>query len=113
MKYLKMYTHVKNTANRQHSPGYTLPSLCWIILNVVIISYCIHIIFVLVNDAYKMASLCYENSEYHGAYAWFNQIYQRYRAGDKNQAEFDYTALVKDYTWSSYLVGEWWFSTRI
>lgn len=51
--------------------------------------------------------MCYNNSEYHGAYAWFDQVYRRYKAEDKDQAEFTYESLVTKYTWSSYLVGEW------
>lgn len=62
--------------------------------------------FISVNDGYQMASLCYDNAEFHGAYAWFDQVYRKYKEGN-NEPTFDYETLVTKYVWSSYLVGEW------
>lgn len=57
-----------------------------------------------VNDCYDMASLCYDNAEYHCAYWWFAEVYDKNKE-DNNKLNIDYTAFITKFVWSSYLVG--------
>jgi len=56
-----------------------------------------------------MASLCYDNAEYHCAYWWFVEVYDRNKK-DGNKLKIDYTTFMKKFAWSSYLVGEYLMS---
>ncbi|XP_016659455.1 prolyl 4-hydroxylase subunit alpha-1 isoform X2 [Acyrthosiphon pisum] len=58
-----------------------------------------------VNDCYDMASLCYDNAEYHCAYWWFVEVYDRNKR-DGNKLKIDYSTFMKKFAWSSYLVGD-------
>ncbi|XP_026812780.1 prolyl 4-hydroxylase subunit alpha-2-like [Rhopalosiphum maidis] len=58
-----------------------------------------------VNDCYDMASLCYDNAEYHCAYWWFVEVYDKNKK-DKNELNIDFSTFIIKFIWSSYLVGD-------
>uniref|UniRef100_A0A2H8THU7 Prolyl 4-hydroxylase subunit alpha-2 n=1 Tax=Melanaphis sacchari TaxID=742174 RepID=A0A2H8THU7_9HEMI len=58
-----------------------------------------------VNDCYDMASLCYDNAEYHCAYWWFREVYDKYKK-NSDRLNVDYTTYITQFVWSSYLVGD-------
>jgi len=53
-----------------------------------------------------MASLCYDNAEYHCAYWWFNEVHNR-NNNDGNKLKIDHSTFITKFSWSSYLVGEY------
>lgn len=57
-----------------------------------------------VNDCYDMASLCYDNAEYHCAYWWFVEVYDKNNE-EGNELKVDYSTFITKFAWSSYLVG--------
>lgn len=68
-------------------------------------NYCLVRIYTyIVNDCYRMASMCYNNSEFHCANEWFDEVFKKYEE-DNSAAEFDYSTLIIQSVWSSYLVG--------
>lgn len=52
-----------------------------------------------------MASFCYDNSEFHCAYHWFDEVYKKYKQDNRTFTN-DYATFVTKHVWSSYLVGE-------
>jgi len=59
-----------------------------------------------------MASLCYDNAEYHCAYWWFVEVYDKNKE-DNNKLNIDYTTFITKFVWSSYLIGEYIYYTCI
>lgn len=59
-----------------------------------------------------MASLCYDNVEYHCAYWWFTEVYNKNKE-DNNKLNIDYTTFITKFVWSSYLVGKYIYYTCI
>lgn len=60
----------------------------------------------LANDCNKMASLCYDNVEYHCAKTWYDEVYAKYNETENGELQFDKNTFLTRYIWSSYLVGE-------
>lgn len=53
-----------------------------------------------------MASLCYDNAEYHCAYWWFVEVYDKNKE-EGNKLKIDNSTFITKFAWSSYLVGEY------
>lgn len=52
-----------------------------------------------------MASICYDNAEYHCAHEWFKEVYKRYKI--EHSTYIDNTIFITNYIWSSYLIGKY------
>jgi len=62
--------------------------------------------FLLVDDCYLMASICYDNAEFHCAHDWFIETHNKYKENN-NTSSIDYPTFITKYAWSSYLVGKY------
>lgn len=58
-----------------------------------------------------MASICYDNAEYHCAYEWYDEVYNRYKT--ENFTNIDYFTFITRYIQSSYLIGKYVSSTYL
>lgn len=62
--------------------------------------------FILADDCYEMASWCYDNAEFHCAYHWIAEAFNKKKSEENSKSNIDFITLVKKYVWSSYFVGE-------